>query len=127
MSIQKDMQSATDEATRTSMRDEMNELQDEFKNFELEFMKVNPNALISVLLIDRALASRTFDSAKIQEMYDALTPEMKKTIAAKSLLSKLEKANEKEEKSKSTAVGAKAPEFSAPGPDGKEIALNDVT
>ena len=126
MSIQKDMRSATDEATKTSMKDEMTELQDEFKNFELEFMKINPNALISVLLIDRALSSRTFDSAQIQEMYDALTLKMKETKAAKSILSKLEELKEREKKSKNTAVGAKAPNFSAPGPDGKEIALNDV-
>ncbi len=126
MSIQKDMKSATDEATRSSMKDEMIELQEEFKDFELEFMKANPNALISVLLIDRALASRTVDTAEIQGMYDALSPEMKETTNAKGILTKLEKAREREEKSKSTAVGAKAPEFSAPGPDGKEIALNDV-
>lgn len=126
MSIQKDMKSAADEATRTSMKDEMTELQDEFKDFELEFMKANPNALISVLLIDRAFASRTVDTDEIQGMYDALSPEMKETTVAKGILTKLEKAKEKEEKSKSTAVGAKAPEFTAPGPDGNEIALNDI-
>lgn len=126
MSIQKDMQSAPDEATKTSMRDEMTELQEEFKDFEVEFMKANPNALISVLLIDRAFASRTVSTDEIQVMYDALTPEMKQTEAAKGILTKIEVAKVKEEKAKSTSIGAKAPEFSAPGPDGKEIALNDV-
>jgi len=87
-SIQRDLQSASDAATKASMTDEMND--------------------------------------EAQEYYDALTPEIKKTSNAITILKKLELLKEKEEKEKSTAIGAKAPIFSAPGPDGKEIVLNDV-
>lgn len=125
MSIQQDMQSA-DEASREALRDEMNELQDEYKNFESEFIKSNPDALIAVLLLDRAIASRQYESSEIQKWYDALTPEMKKTNAAIKISEQLNQLKEKETKSKSTAIGAKAPEFTAPGPDGEQIALKDV-
>ena len=125
-SIQRDLQSAPDAATKASMTDEMNELREEFNEFELEFMKTNPNALIGALLLDRLLSGRTIEFAEAQKYYDALTPEIKETSSAKAILKKLELLKEKEEKAKNTAIGAKAPNFSAPGPDGTEIALNDI-
>jgi len=125
-SIQRDLQSASDAATKASMTDEMNELREEFNKFELEFMKTNPNTLVGAILLDKVLTSRTITSSEAQEYYDALTPEIKKTSNAITILKKLELLKEKEEKEKSTAIGAKAPIFSAPGPDGKEIVLNDV-
>lgn len=125
MSIQEDMQSA-DAATKDALRDEMNELQEEYKNFGNTFIENNPNALISVLLIGNTIASRQLSVEEIQKLYDNLSPEMKKTKAAEKVLKEFNEFKEKEEKSKSTAVGQKAPEFTAPGVDGNEIALTDV-
>ncbi len=125
LSIQEDMLSA-DPATKDALRDEMNELQDEYRNFGNTFIKDNPNALISVLLLGNTIASRQSSVEEIQSLYDNFSPEMKKTKAAEKVLKEFDKFKEREEKSKSTAVGAKAPEFAAPGPDGKDIALNDV-
>ncbi|MGF1558324.1 MAG: redoxin domain-containing protein [Flavobacteriaceae bacterium] len=126
MSIQQDMQAAQNEDTKLALAEEMNELQEEYKNFEVNYIKSNPNALISVLLMDRAIASREFSSNEIQAMYDAFTPEVKETSAAKKIVEQLNLLKDFEEQSKSTEVGAKAPEFTAPGPDGQEIALNQV-
>ena len=52
-------------------------------------------------------------------MYDALTPDIRETTVGKRIKSKLEK-------NASTAIGNKAPNFSAPTPSGEELALNDV-
>ncbi len=76
--------------------------------------------------MDRAIASREFSSNEIQAMYDAFTPEVKETSAAKKIVEQLNLLKDFEEQSKSTEVGAKAPEFTAPGPNGQEIALNQV-
>ncbi len=122
ISINQDLQRASsvkDTATLNSLREEFFELQDEAKNFELDFAKNNPNALVSALIIDKALGSKSVPEKEVMEMYEALTPEIKETKAAKKLLEKLEKG-------KSTSVGAKAPNFSAPTPTGEELALNDV-
>lgn len=129
MSIQEDLQKATlakNEASIASLTDEMTELQDEYKNFELDFIKEKPQALISVLLVDKAIASRTVPLDEIQALYDALTPEIKATKTGKEVLDKINAMKEREEKGKNTAVGAKAPNFSAPDPEGKELALTDV-
>ena len=114
-SVSKDMQAA-DSATREALTDEMNELQEEYKNFEVNYIKDNPSALISVLLMDRAIASRQMSYDELQGMYDGFTPEIKKTNAAKRISKQLEQLKEREANSKSTDIGAKAPEFTAPSP-----------
>ncbi len=129
LSIQQDMQRANterNEASIAALREEMNELQEEYKTFELDYVKDNPNGLISALLIDRALASRVVPAAKIRELYDGLTPKIKETKVGKEVLERLVEFEKKEEQSKSTEVGALAPNFSAPDPNGKLLALNDV-
>ena len=129
MSIQKDMQNANmsgNEATANSLRDEFAELQEEYKNFELNFIKNNPNGLISALLIEKGLGTRMIESDEAQKMYDALTPEIKETLPAKNILKSLEVAKAREEKGKSTEIGATAPNFSGPTPDGKELSLKEA-
>tara|TARA_R110002049_G_scaffold54988_1_gene152774 strand:+ start:670 stop:1800 length:1131 start_codon:yes stop_codon:yes gene_type:complete len=129
MSIQRDMQNANmtgNEATANSLRDEFAELQEEYKNFELDFIKNNPNGLISALLIEKGLNSRIVESEEAQKMYDALTTEIKETLPAKNVLKSLEAAKEREAKGKSTSIGATAPDFSGPTPDGKELSLKEA-
>ena len=129
MSIQRDMQNANmtgNEATANSLRDEFAELQEEYKNFELDFIKNNPNGLISALLIEKGLNSRMVESEEAQKMYDALTTEIKETLPAKNVLKSLEAAKEREAKGKSTSIGATAPDFSGPTPDGKELSLKEA-
>lgn len=128
-SIQEDIQEATvnqDQASMKSLTDEMTELQEEAKAFEVSFIKENPAALVSVLLVERAIASRQFPLEEVQALYDGLSVEIKETSAAKKVLKQLEEMKLKLENEKSTEVGAKAPLFSGPTPDGKELALADA-
>lgn len=128
-SIQADMQAASasqDGATLQALKEELNELQNEYKNFELDYIKSNPNGLISALLVDRALASRQMTAKEVRELYDGLAPEIKETKAGKDVLKRIGEAETKAEAAKSTEIGAIAPNFSGPGPDGNQIALADV-
>ncbi len=124
-SVNEDMLTA-DEATKSSLNDEMGELQEEYKNFDVDYIKNHPDALISVLLMDRAIASREMTYAELQSIYDNFTPKMKETSAAEKIAEQLQALKEREEKGKNTDVGSKAPEFTAPGPNGEQIALNEV-
>src|SRR5690606_23325190 len=128
-SIQKDLQQATmagNEATVNSLRDEFTELQEEYKNFELNFIKDNPTGLISARLIEKALSTRQIESAEAQGMYDALSVEIKGTAPAKKIVESLNAAKEREEKGKNTTIGAMAPDFSGPTPDGGELSLKQA-
>lgn len=122
MTMSEDMRQATmrqDSANMTSLRDEYGELQEEAKQFELNFAKENPNALISALLLDKILTMGVLPEQEVKALYEALSPEIKATTAGKKIKDKLDK-------SVATSIGAKAPNFSAPTPSGEELALNDV-
>lgn len=124
-SIQQDMLKA-DAATASALRDEMAELQEEYKNFELDYIKNHPDALISVLLIERALMQGSVTGSEAQALYDGLSADIKKSKAATMVSENLEAVKQREANEKNTSIGAKAPNFSAPNPEGKELALNEV-
>ena len=129
MSIQQDLQKANmerNDAVINALSDEMKELQDEHKNFELEYIKANPNGLISALLIDKAIASRVVATEELKELYEGLAPEIKTNKIGQNILEKLTLLEEKAKKGQNTTIGKKAPNFTAKNPEGKEIALNDV-
>lgn len=122
MSMQNDMrnaQSAKDTATITSLKDEYAELQEEAKSFEMDYIKGNPNALISALLIDKILGTKALPESEIKELFDALTPEVKATSAGLTLSEKINRIS-------NATIGTVAPNFSAPTPTGEKLALNDV-
>lgn len=128
-SIQQDMQEAgmkKDSATANSLRDEMMELQEEYKNFNIDYIKNHPDALISALLIGQALGTGAIDAQEAQSMYDSLSPEIKKTRAATMINEQLEGQKQAEANEEKVSVGAKAPDFTAPTPDGGQLALNDA-
>jgi peroxiredoxin len=112
-------QSKRDTVTMNSLRDEYFELMEEAKDYELEYVKNNPNALVSALVIYRILSTKAKENTEVQELYDALTPEIKESNTGIKIKEALAKdAN--------TSIGSKAPNFSAPNPNGEELALNDV-
>ena len=122
MSMNQDMQRASaqrDSATMISLRDEYKELQDEAKQFELDYATENPNALISALLLDKILTTGALSEQEVKELYEALSVEIKESSAGKKIKEKLDK-------SEAISIGAKAPNFSGPTPTGEELALNDV-
>jgi peroxiredoxin len=130
--IQMDLQEAQTstevgkEARIAALRDEMNELEEEYKSFELDYIKNNPNGLISALLLDRAIANKALESTEIESLFNALTEDIKNSKAGKKVIENLQKTKDMEAAEKNTAVGAKAPNFSGPNPDGETIALKDV-
>ncbi len=122
ISMQNDMRSAAqrqDTATATALREEFIEFQDEVKNFNIDFVKENPNALISALIIGNFMATKSLPNDEIMEMYEALAPEIKQTSTGETLKKQLDKLQ-------ATEIGGIAPEFSAPTPDGQLLALSDV-
>ena len=120
--MNRDMREAAtirDTAVMQSLREEYFELQEEAKNFEINFAKDHPNALISALIIAKAQIMKALPEDKIKEMYEVLAPEIKETSVGKKIQDNLENGAK-------TSVGSRAPNFSAPTPSGEELALNDV-
>lgn len=108
-----------DTAAVESLREEFFDLQEKMKTFNVDYVKENPNALISALVLENLLRTKAVPVEDVQSMYDALDPEIKNTKPGKNI-------DEQLKKTKSTEVGQVAPDFSAPTPDGDLLALGDV-
>lgn len=122
LSMNEDMRDASvrrDTVVMNSLRDEYFELQQEAKDFELNYAKENPDALISALIIDKVLTTGSLPEDEIKELYEALTQEIKDTKVGQKIKDSLEKAD-------NAKIGSKAPNFKAPTPTGEELALQDV-
>jgi peroxiredoxin len=122
LSMNEDMREATvqrDTVLMNSLRDEYFELQEEAKDFELNYAKDNPDALISALILDKILTTAALPDAEVKALYEALSPEIKSTKVGQKIKERLEKAS-------NASIGSRAPNFTAPTPSGEELALNDV-
>ena len=129
MNIQEDLKKANmggDTVIINSLTEEIDELKQDYQDFEIDYIRDNPNALVSALLIERAISTRTASLKELKELYENLTPEIKATEAAKKMSKILEDQLKREAEASNTSVGAVAPNFSAPTPTGELLALNDI-
>lgn len=129
-SIQEDLQRATTSGGSpeniAALRDEMQELTEEYQGFETQFVEEHPNALISALLLERAITSKTLNSTEAQALYDTFSQEIKQSKPGQRILDLLERLKASEEADKNTSIGATAPNFSGPNPEGETLELNKL-
>lgn len=123
MSMQMDMREAAqkmDTATVASLREEFEEFQEDAKNFNIDYIKDHPNALISVILLGNIMAGQVLPMEEVKTLFEGLSPEIKDTEPGRRLKGQLDNLS-------ATTIGAKAPDFSAPTPEGDLLALSEVT
>lgn len=119
MSMNQDLNAAVqqnDSAIITALRDEYFELQDRQLAFEQDFVASHPEALISVLILNRLLEGELTPVQEIKSLYAALDPSIKETHHARTLAEVIARME-------TTAIGATAPDFSGPSPDGETLSL----
>ncbi len=110
---------ARDTAAVQALREEYLELQERGNSFEQDFVKENPNALISALVLEKMLTAKTLSVEEVMGMYEALSEEIKLTRPGKRLSELLKTA-------KATSIGVMAPEFSGPTPEGSQLTLSEI-
>ncbi|MCM8570522.1 redoxin domain-containing protein [Gramella jeungdoensis] len=109
---------AKDTAKLKSLQETQVELRDNDKNFKQELFQRNKDSYIAVMILTDMLNMRTHSSAEVREMYAEVSDRIKKTDLAQSLKENLDRSSASE-------IGSKAPSFSAPNPEGEELALED--
>ena len=119
--MQQEMRAAMAERDTTqleNLRDTQAELRDNDKNFKEELFSRNKDSYLSIMLLSDMLNLKTHNPAEVREMYAEVSDRIKSTDLAKDLERTLETM-------KSAEVGSKAPSFTGPSPDGKEISLTE--
>lgn len=110
-----------DSAAMEEIKEDYSTLRREALEFQKSFVKENPQSYVSAMLLKQMLFTSTedIDVTEIQRMYDELLKSVKATKEAKEVSAQLYKIAK-------TAVGAVAPDFSGPNPEGELLALKDI-
>lgn len=95
------------------------ELIDQDKELKVAVVENNPHSIVSILVLQDMINSRAFNGIDLQRYFDGLSEEVKGTHLAYTVDQTLDAMTELD-------VGSKAPEFSAPTPEGEELALKDA-
>lgn len=107
-----------DTATIKMIMKEYNSFQDEMNNVSKKFIKNNPDALLSVLLLENFLMRQYLTPEEVKTHYDGLNSELKDSKYGKKIKSALDSMLV-------VGTGKAAPNFSGPSPDGKTISLKE--
>lgn len=89
------------------------------KVFKKKIVQDNPDSFVSVMVLTDMMSMKAYPTSEIKEMYAALDEDVKQSPLAKNLEQNLEKEG-------AVDIGSKAPEFSAPTPEGEELSLSEV-
>lgn len=102
-----------------SLQDTEKEIIDNDKVFKKKIVNENPDSFVSIMVISDMLRMKSYPVNEIKEMFEGLSEEVKNTVIGKQIAENLEKANK-------VAVGSKAPNFTAPTPNGDQLSLKDA-
>lgn len=108
-----------DTVTIATLQDTYGDIQEEAKEYEVEFVEGHSDSYISALVLEKMLMSKSQTPEEIKELLSSLSEDVKKTAVAQKIATQIEKLTK-------VSIGSPAPDFSAPTPEGDILALNDA-
>ena len=108
-----------DSATFNRLQQRQQQLVQENLQSKKQMVQENPNSIVSVIILQDIANADLSPASELRELYDNLSPEVKDTHLAQTL-------DETINRMSLVAVGGKAPDFSAPTPEGEELAMSDA-
>lgn len=109
-----------DTATYNRLGKEFQQLRDQQIEVEKEFIKTHLDDISGLLILDKNYRYKTIPENEVLELYNQLSEEVRNSNPARNLKKSFEILT-------STKIGAKAPNFSGPTPDGGTVSLNNIT
>ena len=84
-----------------------------------EMVRNNSNSIVSAMILQELASSQRIESSELEELFNTLSSEVQESRLGKMVEETISRLSKVE-------IGGKAPNFSAPTPQGDELALNDV-
>lgn len=100
-------------------RNKSQQIQNESKKFNIDFLKEDNNSLFALLLLENLVKTKSINANEINEYFSSFSSELQNSKVGKRIEDILNKTL-------ATEIGAIAPDFTAPDPDGKQISLNEI-
>ena len=110
---------SNDTSSLKTLKQDQQKIADEDMANKKSVVQENPNSLVSVMVLQDMVNTGAFTGKELKELYESLSPAVKATSLAQLLEQNLLKLSK-------TDIGSKAPEISAPTPEGNNLALNEA-
>ena len=98
----------------------------DFDEFRYQYIADHTDNFAVLPIFKSVLTTRNADYARLVDLFEKFDEPIKNSEEGKLLKSTIDQLKLSLEAEKATAIGAMAPEFSAPSPNGQNIALSDV-
>lgn len=120
--IGRDLQQATitgDSLLTTDLQEQYKDVQNQIKNYEIDFIKNNPDSYVSILILERFIMTKQMTNEEAKPLYDNFTPRIRESKSGKNLDKSINAPAAPAE------VGQLAPDFEGPNPLGQLVKLGD--
>ena len=111
-------QTSKDTVTINKLLKEYQKFQNEMNDYSKKFIKDNPDAYLSALLLENFLMRQYLTPEEVKTYFNGLSKEIQETKSGKKIKTALDATT-------AIVVGKPAPNFSAPSPEGKTISLKE--
>lgn len=101
------------------MQLDMKELEQKSKEASVEFIKTNTHSIVGMMALSDVMNSKMIPLNQMKSIYDEFDDEVKDTPLGKMIGQNIATIG-------ATDIGAEAPKFAGPTPEGKELALEDA-
>ena len=120
--IGRDLQQANtagDNLLVSDLQEQYKDVQNQVRDFEIAFIKDNPDSYVSVLILERFVMTKQMTNEEVKPIFENLTPRIQKSKTGEKLNKIINPAQAPAE------VGQIAPDFEGPSPTGELVKLAD--
>ena len=103
-----------------------NTLREQMKNYGFTFLKEYPNSDFSLMLLELVTAQQSFDVAAAKEILSLMSEDLRNKPSNSIKVLKIQQNIDAAKVVSTIAVGALAPDFTAPNPEGKCITMSAI-
>lgn len=118
-------QKTNDTATINSLSKQYELLQKDLTDYTFGYPKQHPKSFLSVLITQAMLNKPDFKMEEVETIFNSLDENLKTTKIGKEIKESITAAKNQEKAKEAVKIGAIAPDFKAPNPEGKMISLKE--
>ena len=115
-----------DTAKVNIIRNEFEQINEADTRRRIKLIKEHPDRFISIISLSELVGTRAIESSEAEELFENLDASLKETKKGKRLNEMIAKLKSQEAAAAQAEIGNKAPAFTAPTPEGGELALADA-